>query len=105
MERGERCSVLLRPDAAYGAAGCEAGCGGALGPTAAVPGDSVLHLDVELVGWVNTTDVSDSGDGRLLLKTLQVRVGEGVVGVLTVALTAALTAAFTVALTVALTVA
>eukprot|EP00754_Rhynchopus_humris_P041712 Rhum_TRINITY_DN25253_c0_g1::Rhum_TRINITY_DN25253_c0_g1_i1::g.181654::m.181654/K09571/FKBP4_5; FK506-binding protein 4/5 len=61
MRKGEKCNLICGPDYAYGASGSP--------PT--IPPNATLNFEVELLSWIETTDISSAKDGSLLKKTLK----------------------------------
>eukprot|EP01059_Diplonema_ambulator_P026104 TRINITY_DN4328_c0_g1_i1.p1 TRINITY_DN4328_c0_g1~~TRINITY_DN4328_c0_g1_i1.p1 ORF type:complete len:437 (+),score=204.14 TRINITY_DN4328_c0_g1_i1:34-1311(+) len=61
MKKGEKSILTCAPDYAYGSAGA----GGS------IPPNSTLKFEVELLSWIDTTDISKNKDGSVMKKTLK----------------------------------
>eukprot|EP01061_Rhynchopus_euleeides_P025725 TRINITY_DN4179_c3_g1_i1.p2 TRINITY_DN4179_c3_g1~~TRINITY_DN4179_c3_g1_i1.p2 ORF type:complete len:442 (+),score=204.65 TRINITY_DN4179_c3_g1_i1:80-1405(+) len=61
MRKGEKSILTCTADYAYG----EEGSG------ATIPPNSTLCFEVELLSWIETTDISEGNDGTLMKKTLK----------------------------------
>eukprot|EP01064_Diplonema_japonicum_P038955 TRINITY_DN9639_c1_g2_i1.p1 TRINITY_DN9639_c1_g2~~TRINITY_DN9639_c1_g2_i1.p1 ORF type:complete len:422 (+),score=159.79 TRINITY_DN9639_c1_g2_i1:48-1313(+) len=61
MRKNEKCILTCSPDFGYGSAGAGQD----------IPPNATLKFEVELLSWIDTTDISKDKDGSLMKKTIK----------------------------------